>query len=189
MSCARGLNALLYRNIASDRFITFFYAHLDGPSRTLQYVNAGHNPPIVLHQDGSHERLTEGGGVFGVFPNQTFGLGTTRLDPGDRVVLYTDGVTEAADAEIRGIRRRAPGAIASGKFLRLRQRTSSTDSASRRRFLPWPLARRRHLARPRRILTACSEFPGITRKADHAPLGSVMLNQLPESSFMMASIP
>jgi sigma-B regulation protein RsbU (phosphoserine phosphatase) len=95
--CAR-LNALLYRNIASDRFITFFYAHLDGPSGTLQYVNAGHNPPIVLHQDGSHHRLREGGGVFGVFPQQSFALGTTGLHPGDRVVLYTDGVTEAADA-------------------------------------------------------------------------------------------
>jgi sigma-B regulation protein RsbU (phosphoserine phosphatase) len=95
--CAR-LNTLLCRNIANDRFITFFYAHLDRVSRTLQYVNAGHNPPIVLHQDGSHLRLTEGGGVFGVFPNQTFALGTTHLEPGDRVVFYTDGVTEATDA-------------------------------------------------------------------------------------------
>jgi sigma-B regulation protein RsbU (phosphoserine phosphatase) len=96
--CAR-LNALLCRNMASDRFITFFYAHLEGASRTLQYANAGHNPPIVLHRDGSHERLTDGGGVFGVFPNQTFRLGITRLEPGDRVVFYTDGVTEAANAE------------------------------------------------------------------------------------------
>jgi sigma-B regulation protein RsbU (phosphoserine phosphatase) len=96
--CAR-LNALLYRNMASDRFITFFYAQLDGASRGLQYVNAGHNPPIVLHQDGSHDRLTEGGGVFGVFPNQKFTRGTTRLEPGDRVVLYTDGVTEASDPD------------------------------------------------------------------------------------------
>jgi phosphoserine phosphatase RsbU/P len=95
--CAR-LNALLCRNIATDRFITFFYAQLDGASRTLQYVNAGHNPPIVVHQDGTHYRLTEGGGVFGVFPNQSFALGTARLERGDRVVLYTDGVTEATDA-------------------------------------------------------------------------------------------
>jgi phosphoserine phosphatase RsbU/P len=94
--CGR-LNALLCRNIASDRFITFFYAQLEGTSRSLQYVNAGHNPPIVLHQNGSHHRLTEGGGVFGVFPNQTFALGTTCLEQGDRLVLYTDGVTEAAD--------------------------------------------------------------------------------------------
>jgi phosphoserine phosphatase RsbU/P len=63
----------------------------------LQYVNAGHNPPVVMHKNGSHDRLTEGGGVFGVFPNQKFTLGLTRLEPGDRLVLYTDGVTEASD--------------------------------------------------------------------------------------------
>jgi phosphoserine phosphatase RsbU/P len=92
--CSR-LNTLLCRNMASDRFITFFYAHLDGESRTLQFVNAGHNHPIVMHRDGSHHRLAEGGGVFGAFPNQTFTLGSIRLEPGDRVIFFTDGVTEA----------------------------------------------------------------------------------------------
>jgi sigma-B regulation protein RsbU (phosphoserine phosphatase) len=96
--CAR-LNSLLRRNMASDRFITFFYAQLDGPGRTLRYVNAGHNAPIVMHQDGSHDRLHEGGGVLGIFPNQSFALGTIRLEPGDRVVLFTDGVTEAGNIE------------------------------------------------------------------------------------------
>ena len=96
--CAR-LNGLLRRNMASDRFITFFYAQLDGPGRRLQYVNAGHNPPIVLHQDGSHHRLQEGGGVLGGFPNQTFVVGTMQLEPGDRVVLFTDGVTEASNSQ------------------------------------------------------------------------------------------
>ena len=96
--CAR-LNSLLRRNMASDRFITFFYAQLDGPGRMLRYVNAGHNAPIVMHQDGSHHRLQEGGGVLGIFPNQSFALGTIRLEPGDRVVLFTDGVTEAGNTE------------------------------------------------------------------------------------------
>jgi phosphoserine phosphatase RsbU/P len=96
--CAR-VNALLCRNIASDRFVTFFYGQLDGPDRTLRYVNAGHNPPIVMHQDGSHHRLTEGGGVLGLFPSQTFALDTMRLEPGDRVVLFTDGVTEAGNVD------------------------------------------------------------------------------------------
>jgi phosphoserine phosphatase RsbU/P len=96
--CAR-LNTLLCRNIASDRFITFFYAVLDSRSRTLRYTNAGHNPPIVLHQDGSYHRLTEGGAVLGVFPNQSFSLGLAHLEPGDRAILFTDGVTEAIDAQ------------------------------------------------------------------------------------------
>ncbi|MGB6458912.1 MAG: SpoIIE family protein phosphatase [Candidatus Acidiferrum sp.] len=95
--CAR-LNSLVCHNTGNDRFITFFYAQLDGPARFLRYTNAGHNPPIVLHRDGSHERLHAGGGVLGVFPNQKFTTGTAQLAPGDRVILFTDGVTEASEA-------------------------------------------------------------------------------------------
>jgi sigma-B regulation protein RsbU (phosphoserine phosphatase) len=94
--CSR-LNSLVFRNTASDRFITFFYAQLDGATRRLQYVNAGHNPPFVVRRDGSHERLREGGGVLGVFASQNYELGSIVLAPGDRVVLFTDGVTEACD--------------------------------------------------------------------------------------------
>lgn len=94
--CTR-LNSLVCHNTGSDRFITFFYAQLDGPERVLRYTNAGHNAPILLHQDGSHERLEAGGGVLGIFPQQSFAVGTARLAAGDRVVLYTDGVTEAYD--------------------------------------------------------------------------------------------
>jgi phosphoserine phosphatase RsbU/P len=92
--CVR-LNTLLCRNMASDRFVTFFYAQLDGSTRSLRYVSAGHNPPFVMHEDGSHDRLREGGCVLGVFPEQTFGLGSVGLRSGDVVVLFTDGVTEA----------------------------------------------------------------------------------------------
>jgi sigma-B regulation protein RsbU (phosphoserine phosphatase) len=95
--CAR-LNSLVCHNTGNDRFITFFYAQLDGPGRHLQYTNAGHNPPILLHRNGSYERLEAGGGVLGVFPNQTFAAGAAQLAPGDRVILFTDGVTEACDA-------------------------------------------------------------------------------------------
>jgi sigma-B regulation protein RsbU (phosphoserine phosphatase) len=96
--CAR-LNSLVCGNIASDRFITFFYAQLDGSARRLRYANAGHNVPIVLHQDGSCDRLEVGGGVLGVFQIQTFMMGTQELARGDRVVLFTDGVTEARNAD------------------------------------------------------------------------------------------
>ena len=96
--CLR-LNSLLCRNIASDRFVTLFYAQLDGPSRQLRYVSAGHNPPFVVRRDGSHERLRQGGIVLGVFANQTFKSDVTQLQSGDRLVLYTDGVTEACNSE------------------------------------------------------------------------------------------
>src|SRR4029077_11705046 len=92
--CER-LNSLVLRNIANDRFITFFYAQLDGPTRRLRYANAGHNAPILLHRDGTHDRLREGGGELGIFTVQTFSLGIADLAPGDRLILFTDGVTEA----------------------------------------------------------------------------------------------
>src|SRR6266404_1207600 len=96
--CAR-LNALLCRNMANDRFVTLFYAQLDGQERRLRYVSAGHNSPFVLHRDGTHERLREGGCVLGVCANLRFESGVVELQSGDRLVLYTDGVTEAWNSE------------------------------------------------------------------------------------------
>jgi phosphoserine phosphatase RsbU/P len=96
--CAR-LNTLLCRNMASDRFVTLFYAQLNGRERRLRYVSAGHNSPFILHGDGSHERLREGGVVLGVFPNQAFKSEVIQLRSGDRLVLFTDGVTEACNGE------------------------------------------------------------------------------------------
>ena len=96
--CVR-LNALLCRNVASDRFVTLFYAQLDGREGRLQYASAGHNSPFVLHADGSHDRLREGGIVLGVFANQAFERGEAQLQRGDRLILYTDGVTEACNSQ------------------------------------------------------------------------------------------
>jgi phosphoserine phosphatase RsbU/P len=96
--CAR-LNTHLCRNMASDRFVTLFYAQLNGRERRLRYVSAGHNSPFILHGDGSHERLREGGVVLGVFPNQAFKSEVIQLRSGDRLVLFTDGVTEACNGE------------------------------------------------------------------------------------------
>jgi len=96
--CSR-LNALLCRNMISDRFITFFYAQLEGSTGRLAYVNAGHNAPFVVRLDGSHERLREGGPVLGVFDKRNYEMGSAALVPGDRVILFTDGVTEACSPE------------------------------------------------------------------------------------------
>jgi sigma-B regulation protein RsbU (phosphoserine phosphatase) len=96
--CVRA-NHLISQNIAEDRFITFFYGLLDAPHRTLRYANAGHNPPVVLRRDGECERLRKGGGVLGIFAHQTYDGGEISLESGDRVVLFTDGVTEALNGE------------------------------------------------------------------------------------------
>ena len=89
------LNDLVRRNLTDDRFITLFYAHLDGRQRKLCYANAGHNAPILVHIDGSHERLDQGGGVLGAFDSQGYRAGVQQLVPGDRLVFFTDGITEA----------------------------------------------------------------------------------------------
>src|SRR5258708_5899524 len=94
--CSR-LNSIVYRNTDSDRFITFFYAQLEGATRRLTYVNAGHNAPFVVRSDGSHERLREGGAVLGVFASREDEMGSTQLFPGDRVILFTDAVTETCN--------------------------------------------------------------------------------------------
>lgn len=95
--CTR-LNSLVCHNTGGDRFITFFYAQLDGPGRRLCYTNAGHNAPVLLHRDGPYERLQAGGAVLGILPDQKFAIGFAQLAPGDRVVFFTDGVTESCDA-------------------------------------------------------------------------------------------
>jgi sigma-B regulation protein RsbU (phosphoserine phosphatase) len=96
--CAR-VNTATLPHVGSDRFITFFYGLLDAPARRLIYVNAGHNPPLLVHPDGACTRLREGGPVLALVPNWSCQQGEAVLHPGDRLVLFTDGITEATDAE------------------------------------------------------------------------------------------
>jgi sigma-B regulation protein RsbU (phosphoserine phosphatase) len=92
------VNRILCGNIAEGRFISFVYCVVDPASRVLTYSNAGHYPPILLRADGSIERLTAGGPVLGVFGDATYEEASVPLDPGDRVILFTDGITEARNA-------------------------------------------------------------------------------------------
>lgn len=94
-SLLRVVNAQACASSHADRYATLFYAVLDQSERTLRYVNAGHNPPVVLHGDGSIDWLEPSGAPVGLFPDATWQERAIRLQPGDRVVAYTDGVTEA----------------------------------------------------------------------------------------------
>lgn len=89
------INRVICQNTDTDRFITFFLAILHLDSGEMEYVNAGHNPPIVLRRNGSIELLDKGGLLLGVLDQIGYERGTVKLDPGDIAVLFTDGVTEA----------------------------------------------------------------------------------------------
>ena len=92
------LNEELYANIPLNKFITAFYGVVNIAARTLTFTNAGHNPPLLMHRNGECLRLESGGSVLGAFPGVPFTQGLTDLGHGDRLVLFTDGLTEAVDA-------------------------------------------------------------------------------------------
>ena len=93
------VNRILCGNIAEGRFISFFYSVVDTSTRTLTYANAGHYPAIVVRAGGEVERLTQGGPVLGVFSEGTYEEGSVQVAPGDRIILFTDGITEARNAD------------------------------------------------------------------------------------------
>ena len=93
------VNRLLCETIAPGKFVTMCYAVLDTQRWTLAYTSAGHNPAILVHADGSLQRLTSGGPFLGVFPDAAFAQGEVPLRAGDRLVLFTDGLTEARNAD------------------------------------------------------------------------------------------
>lgn len=91
----RNLNALTWEFTGSDQFATFFLGVLDSRRCELTYVNAGHNYPFLVRPDGSLRQLEEGGLLLGAFPGIEWSESRVPLCHGDRLVVYTDGVTEA----------------------------------------------------------------------------------------------
>ncbi len=96
--CTR-VNQVISSNIAANKFITFFYCVLDSSTGTMRFANAGHNPPIILRKNAGYSRLLDGGAVLGVFKDWQFEQSEIEFLPGDRVVLFTDGVTEVLNSE------------------------------------------------------------------------------------------
>jgi serine phosphatase RsbU (regulator of sigma subunit) len=94
---ATRINNLLVKSTDANMFVTFFYGLLDRNKSTFTSTNAGHNPPLLLRVDQSTEHLSEGGLVLGFLPDQKYAQQTTILHPGDILVLYTDGITEARE--------------------------------------------------------------------------------------------
>jgi len=93
------INNLIFQNTPPEQYITFFVSVFDPVTSMLTYVNAGHNAPILIHSDGELTMLQDGGVVLGCIPNMAYDQAEVKLQSGDMLLLFTDGVTEAMDAD------------------------------------------------------------------------------------------
>lgn len=116
------VNYLLWESIEQHQFVTAFYGMLDGTNRTLAFVNAGHNPLLVLNPDGSPRFIERGGLPLGLFKDTRYYEYYLPIDSGQVLVLYTDGATEALspDGEEYG-RTRLVDSVRRSRDLRARQ--------------------------------------------------------------------
>lgn len=96
VALCRHLNDFLVRSVETGKFVTGFLAFADARANALHFVNAGHNPPVLLRHDGSHVSLEAGGLMFGVLPGAPYESARVPFSSGDLLVLYTDGVVEGA---------------------------------------------------------------------------------------------
>jgi len=94
---AARLNAQIVKHAPASRFVTLFFGVLDTSTGEFGYVNAGQNPPLVRRATGGYDRLKTGGIALGMFEFATYEFASTRLNVGDVIVMYSDGVTEAED--------------------------------------------------------------------------------------------
>jgi len=93
------INRTVCQNVPSSKYVTFFLAALEPETGRLAFVNAGHNPPLLVRADGSLQKLEDGGLVLGLFENIVYADGAVRMEPGDTLLIYSDGVTETWDPQ------------------------------------------------------------------------------------------
>jgi phosphoserine phosphatase RsbU/P len=93
------LNKAVCAKCPENRFITFFMTVVDPATGELVYTNAGHNPPLLVRAGSGFESLPGGGMILGILPMASYHEERSRMEPGDVLVLYSDGVTEAADPQ------------------------------------------------------------------------------------------
>lgn len=94
----RLVNRAVSRNASSGQFITLFYGEVDHSRGILRYTNAGHNFPYLRRKDGTLLELEDGGLLLGLFDDATYEMGETPFTPGDSLILFSDGIPEAADS-------------------------------------------------------------------------------------------
>ena len=138
------VNRQLYASLPADRYATLFYGVFDEDTRTLEYVNAGHNPPMVIRGGDSITWLEAGGPPAGIFADTAYKAHTIQLNLADLIVAYTDGIVEATNTDgaewgveglfgaITACRTRQPDRIVRGAFAALDEFSgeSQTDDAT-----------------------------------------------------------
>jgi sigma-B regulation protein RsbU (phosphoserine phosphatase) len=93
------MNGVLCNNIAADKFVTFCYCTIDVTEGKLTYAGAGHWPPILVRRSGEAIVMRDGGPPLGIFPGGLYEDTSLDLGPGDQLIFYTDGLTEASDSD------------------------------------------------------------------------------------------
>jgi len=136
---ARKLNDFIFRSSAPNVFITFFYGELDPSRGDFRYVNAGHNPPILLSAKGDPRPLEGTGMALGMLAGREYGEGLITFVPGDVLVLFTDGISESRDsageefgsdrlvAAVRAAAEKSAGEILKAVFGALKEYTGDED--------------------------------------------------------------
>lgn len=120
------VNYLLWESIERNQFVTAFYGILDSTNRTLAYANAGHNPPLLLKADGSANFLMQGSVPLGMFRDTRYYEYYMTIEPGDLLVLYTDGVTESVNPhEVEFGRERLLASVRAARNLTAREMIST----------------------------------------------------------------
>jgi serine phosphatase RsbU (regulator of sigma subunit) len=98
--CARRSNRLLFQSTDAERFATCFFGILDLPTGRLTYSNAGHDHPVLVSADGTHTTLDRGGLLLGMLEHVDYEEATVTLEPGQTLVVYSDGITESFDGAL-----------------------------------------------------------------------------------------
>jgi sigma-B regulation protein RsbU (phosphoserine phosphatase) len=118
------LNELLFRSTEPSKYVTFFYGLLDPAAGEMDFVNAGHCFPLHFRKDGGVEKLVTGGPVLGLLPKIAFEVGRTVIEPGELLLIYTDGLSEIS----------GPGGEEFGEA-RIIERTSAARGQSAREII------------------------------------------------------
>ena len=93
--CMQNSNRQLYQSTDTDKYVTLFYGVLDTGAHEMQYSNAGHNPPMLITNGGEPTLLRTGGPVLGILPEAPYDQATVPVTPGDLLLIYSDGYSEA----------------------------------------------------------------------------------------------